>query len=146
MSPNDSSNRLHEPSTRAPRRSDQDVEDALRQSAGNLTSARLKLEMTRWGLSKRINSSSYLQRVLAEVNEDVIDTAEAGVVRRLQKGDQRTEEMILKTKGRKRGWGTGRESAPAPAPYVLDLSKLSDARFDRLCKVLELPEIDDGAA
>lgn len=80
---------------------------AIRATAGNVSEAAVGLGMSRFGLQKRIAKSAELSQILADERESIVDLAESGLRKRIKEGDTTAMIFTLKTQGRKRGWGEG---------------------------------------
>ena len=110
-----------------------EIERALRVAAGVRTAAAERLGISRQALARRIQASARLQRVVAEVEDNLLDMAEAKILQSVQAGDLSSARYLLDRKGRARGWGSRTEiTGPAGAPVTFNLTELSDDDLDRL--------------
>lgn len=78
---------------------------ALRKADGVVSHAAKKLKMERHSVYERIANSDYLKRVLKEMEEDMVETAEGVVAHHLKRKDKDIAKYVLDRKARKRGWG-----------------------------------------
>ena len=110
------------------------VEEALRESAGILTAAALKLEKAYGSCSPRtlrnyLKRHEELREIVADVVENNLDHAESTLLKAILEGNITATIFYLKTKGRDRGYierlgYVDKDNAPAdPAvcPYVVVL-------------------------
>lgn len=96
---------------------------ALRKHAGVYAYAARDLGCDRANVKMRVDRSELLQQFLRDLEEEVVDAAEAVVLGQIIKGDQKMARWYLQTKGKHRGYSTrqehtGAEGAPLPAPTV----------------------------
>ena len=89
-----------------PHLSTEQIEAAMRRSAGNLTAAAEKLNVARSSLYRRVNAEPSLLETRAEIVESLIDTAEGVIVSALGRGDVNAATFVLRTQGHRRGWST----------------------------------------
>lgn len=90
-----------------------EIETAIRASRGLLTRVATYLSehsedgsrITRQGVQKRIRNSPRLQRILAEVSEEMKDVAEASLFKQIVEGSESNTRWYLATKARDRGYG-----------------------------------------
>lgn len=85
------------------------LEVALRSSAGIYSVAAEKLQTTRQNVFQRVQRSPALKALCAEIEEMMLDMAEAGVVDALNKKDRRMITWYLERKGRHRGYANKTE-------------------------------------
>lgn len=91
-----------------PKRSDEEIEKALRASKGVCQKAARLLKIDDWTLRRRINKSTHLQELLAELRENILDEAQFRLENLLSKPGHKDHAKIvmftLRTLGRKRGF------------------------------------------
>jgi hypothetical protein len=80
------------------------VLDALRESAGVITTAAAKMGVTRQAISRRVNRSQTLRTACDEIIEENIDHAESQLQRAIRNGNLTAIIFYLKTFGRRRGY------------------------------------------
>ena len=110
-----------------------DVEQALRNSAGNRTMAAQRLDCAITTITNYIERSPRLKAVIEEHTERITDAAETGLAQHILDGNLRAIIFHLRTKGRERGYvfrtevqGTA-EGPPVRTQDVKpDMSALSD--------------------
>lgn len=101
------------------------IKAAMKTHAGVLSMVADSLGVTRQAIWQRVQRSPELQAFKADVEERLLDLAEAGVAKKLISGDGTTQRWFLELKGKGRGYvrrqeQTGADGAPltAPAPAV----------------------------
>lgn len=83
------------------------LSNAIRTQAGNVTAAAEALGITRWALQKRIIKSVELQQLVKEQREALVDMAESAARKKIKEGDTAMIIFTLKTQGKERGWREG---------------------------------------
>lgn len=96
---------------------DEAIAMRLRDAFGNLTAAAKALNVSRAYLEKRIEASEYLQGVLKNAREQLVDLAEASLLNMVTGGHFGATRFTLKTLGKQRGYTertelTGADGAP----------------------------------
>jgi len=114
------------------------VEHALKQTAGNVSSAARALGVSRTTLYNKINASTTLQQALTEYREELVDIAESALRREVLNGNITAIIFTLKTQGKERGYVertqtevSGKDGG-AVEVRVTGLEGLSDADLDTL--------------
>lgn len=74
------------------------------------------LGMSRQAVHERIQNNPGLQQFLADMNVQIVDTAEHQAFKKVRKGDGTMIRYILDTKARDRGYGKQLEGPPPPPP------------------------------
>ena len=93
-----------------------DVAAALRNANGNRTAVAKALNLTRARLDLFIDERKSLQAVEEEIRESWVDKAEAELLSEESSVDFRKLQLILKTHGASRGYGTPPPPKP-PEPF-----------------------------
>lgn len=93
---------------------------ALRKHAGVYVLAAQELDTSRQNVWQRVNRSPELQAFVAQIEEEVLDAAEAVVKSSILARDKQMTRWYLERKGKGRGWSTrvehtGANGAPLPA-------------------------------
>jgi hypothetical protein len=83
----------------------QQVIDALRQCAGVMPPAAEKLGVDRATVWSYCQRHPEIQKALVEIRESMIDVAESHLLIAVKTGKQWAVERVLRTQGRKRGYG-----------------------------------------
>jgi hypothetical protein len=114
------------------------VELALRMTAGIYTAAAEKLGCATNTVRNYVLRSKRLQEVVRDVQETTLDVAESTLLTAMQKGNLTAAIFYLKTKGKHRGYverveQTGKNGGPIPVANV-DVPSLSDEQLDRLAR------------
>lgn len=78
---------------------------ALEANAGVISLAAKTLKCTSQNLRQRINNSAELLAFSQQLDEDVLDLAEAVIKKALTKGDANTARWLLDRRAKKRGYG-----------------------------------------
>lgn len=92
------------------------VEQALRRSAGLHSIAAKKLKCTRQTVDNYVSRYPYLREVEADILEANLDMTEATLLTAIKKGNMQGTMFFLKTKGKKRGYTQGVEHFVPPGP------------------------------
>jgi hypothetical protein len=85
------------------------VEDALKKTMGLQTQAAKMLGITPSAISHRIKRSPRLQRLIRDIQEEWLDTAEYELSKKMRSGDLGALCFYLKCKGKDRGFVERRE-------------------------------------
>lgn len=91
--------------------SDAQLAEALRNSGGVMAEAARLIEQatgeafTRQAVAQRVRLSDDLKDALDDGRESLIDMAETQLARMVREGDQKAVFFVLKTRGRRRGFG-----------------------------------------
>lgn len=95
--------------------------DALKAKAGNVTEAAKALGMTRRGLQSRIAASATLQQVVQDEREALVDIAELALRREVIVGNMTAIIWTLKASpaAKARGWGERQEITGADGAQIL---------------------------
>lgn len=122
------------------KRTDDEIEEALRAEHGLMTYAARRLGYTPEGLRNRLNANpERFKPILAQARETVLDLAERTLLTKLDDGDLQATVFALRTIGRQRGYAERTELTGADGGPV----ELADARSALLARVASLP--DPGA-
>lgn len=106
---------------------------ALRKHAGVYVLAARELGCDRANVKQRVDNTPELQAWVDEIEQEVLDAAEAVIKNKIVKGDDKTARWYLQMKGKGRGFSTrhehtGADGAPLPAaPGVNVTITYSDA-------------------
>lgn len=97
-----------------------ELKAALRKHGGVYALAAHELQCTRQNVWARVTASEELQAYVAEIEEEIIDAAEAVVKDSILKKDKIMTRWYLERKGKHRGYTTrtehtGKDGAPLPA-------------------------------
>lgn len=100
--------------------SNSQLKAALKKNLGVISLAAQELGVTRQAVHGRVNRSPELQAWIADIEETMLDAAEAVIKEAVAKKDRQTTRWFLERKGRSRGWVTrsevtGADGAPLPA-------------------------------
>lgn len=106
-----------------PHFSDAQLKAALKSSAGILVLAADKLKVSRQAVHHRVNKSPAIQKFIHDLEEQMLDRAEAVIADAILNKDRKTTQWYLDRKGRGRGYvtrteQTGLDGAPLPAASV----------------------------
>jgi len=117
---------------RRPRFTIEQIEEALRQSAGIRSGAAAKLGCTPTTVSNYIARSKRLQKVAEEIVEETLDLAEGVLIKAISDNNLTATIFYLKTKGKARGYTeraelTGKEGGPVE---FTDLATFLSQGFD----------------
>jgi len=91
------------------RPTDAEIEQALRATRGMIAAAAQSVGISRTTLWRRMQANPELQAVAEEQTETVLDIAEGHLIRAVVEGDMEHVRYMLRTKGRKRGYGDREE-------------------------------------
>lgn len=80
------------------------LEDALRNAGGIPAGAAQILGCARSTVTRRIEKSEALQKLCAELEDELLDMCESGMFGLAKKKDFRAMRFILETRGKHRGW------------------------------------------
>ena len=117
-----------------------DLVAAIRATESQVSSMMRLLGRSRAAIMRAISSSEAVQEIFGEYREYVVDTVEAGVLKKAMAGDGPSERFVLTTLGKNRGYSqrvesTGPNGGPVETVQRLDASGLSNderADFKRL--------------
>ena len=87
------------------------IKASLKKNAGVLSMVADELGVTRQAIWQRVQRSPELQAYKADIEERLLDLAEAGVAKKLMAGDGTTQRWLLELKGRHRGYARRQELA-----------------------------------
>lgn len=123
------------------------VIEALRLSGGIKAAAAGELGVSRTTLYKFIDDYPEVGEALSEIDSEILDVAEAQVVKAIKTGEMQTVRWYLELKGKDRGYvrrveTTGKDGGPVETQQKLDLSKLTDEELEILTKAAERREND----
>ena len=107
---------------RKPRFTVDQIEHALRESAGLQYVAANLLRCSPSTITSYVQSSKRLQRVVEECQQGVLDLAEGKIVEKIRDGDLTAIIFYLKTKGKSRGYTERQEFTGADGkdlPHVM---------------------------
>ena len=97
----------------------------LRDAFGNLSAAAKALNVSRAYLEKRIEASEYLQDVLKNAREQLVDLAEASLLSMITGGHYGATRFALETLGKRRGYTSRTELTGADGvPLGIDATLL----------------------
>lgn len=103
------------------------IEHALKRTAGNITAAAQGLGMSRQHLHLRISQSASLQQTLQDEREALVDIAESALRKNVLEGDMTAIIWTLKASpsAKMRGWGerqelTGANGGPVKTQQVFE--------------------------
>lgn len=103
-------------------------EKALRSTNGFHTQAAKKLGVTQSAVSQMVKKHKSLQRVVKELEEDFLDTAESALLTNIKDGDNTAIIFALKCKGKDRGYVERQEITGADGGELT--VKIVKKRFD----------------
>src|SRR5580693_3731296 len=106
------------------------IEAALRASAGILSAAALKLGCTTRTIRNYLDRSEQLREVEAEIVDQNLDLAETKLLTAIRDGNLTAVIFYLKTKGKARGY-TERSEVTGADGGPIDVTKLSDEELER---------------
>lgn len=130
---------------------DQEFAIMLEKAGGLKTRVAKQLGVTLPAVCHRIKRSRYLSEVCKTVEEQVLDLAEAGLIKAARDGEPWAITFILKCKGRKRGWIERQDFAFAgegeslPPPIVLSVHDAAYIEAERERQKREFAEVVDVA-
>jgi len=100
------------------------VEHALKRTAGNVSAAARELGVSRTTVYKKVNASPTLQEILADAREELVDIAESALRREVLAGNITAIIFTLKTQGKSRGYVERQEvSGPDGGAIILEWPK-----------------------
>lgn len=96
---------------------------ALKKHAGICSMAAAELGISRSAVTQRIGNSRALQAFVLEIEETLLDAAEAVIADAILKRDRQTTRWYMERKGKRRGYTTrveqtGPDGAALPAPAI----------------------------
>ncbi len=109
------------------------VEAALRASAGIRSAAAVKLGCATSTITNYIDRHTVLRAVDAEIVEQNLDLAETKLLTAIRDGNLTAVIFYLKTKGKARGY-TERSEVTGVDGGPIDVTKLSDEALERLAR------------
>jgi hypothetical protein len=130
---------------------DQEFAIMLEKAGGLKTRVAKQLGVTLPAVCHRIKRSRYLSEVCKTVEEQVLDLAEAGLIKAARDGEPWAITFILKCKGRKRGWierqdiAFGGDAEALPPPIVLSVHDAGFIEAERERQKREFAEVVDAA-
>ena len=83
---------------------DDQIAEALQLNFGNVTETAKALSMNRYTIYDRLGRSERLRDVRSEARRTIVDLAESGIKKLIDKGNTAAIIYTLKTQGRDRGW------------------------------------------
>ena len=113
---------------KAQKATDARVMAALRKWDGMVSLAARDLGMSRQGLHQRIAAQPELQQFIADLNVQILDTAESQVAKKVRRGDGTTIRWLLDRKGRDRGYGPQAGDLPPPPDPQANERRLTTIR------------------
>jgi hypothetical protein len=84
--------------------SEEALAEALRESCGIQTAAGRMVGLSQSGVSRRIGNSEYLQEVIAEIREEILDICEDELFKKIKGGNLTALIYYTKCFGRSRGY------------------------------------------
>lgn len=142
---------LTTPSGKRIKVTDEEFAIMLEKAGGLKTRVAKQLGVTLPAVCHRIKRSRYLSEVCKTVEEQVLDLAEAGLIKAARDGEPWAITFILKCKGRKRGWIERQDFAFAgegdslPPPIVLSVHDAGFIEAERERQKREFAEVVDAA-
>jgi hypothetical protein len=109
------------------------VEAALRASAGIRSAAAMKLGCSTRTISNYLDRYPELREVEADILEQNLDLAETKLLTAIRDGDLRAVIFYLKTKGKVRGYSERTELTTSEGEPI-DVTKLSDEDLERIVR------------
>lgn len=104
-----------------------EIYDLIKEYRGNKAAICRELGITRTKLDERINKSPELQELMNDLREEVIDTAESNMFRRVESGaDPAAERFILSTIGRNRGYSTSVTGSGSNGDIVVTIKRFGE--------------------
>lgn len=121
------------------------VIEILRLSGGIKTVAAQKLNVGRTTLYKFIGENPAVEEALAEIDTEIVDVAEAQVVKAINGGDMQTVRWFLEMKAKDRGYvrrveNTGPNGGAIPVAQKMDLTNLTDEEVEIMMRAAEKRE------
>jgi Bacterial regulatory protein, Fis family len=116
-----------------PKYTDDQIEAALRASAGILSAAAVKLGCTPRTVRNYLDRSEQLRDVEAEILDQNLDLAETKLLTAIRDGNLTAVIFYLKTKGKARGY-TERAEVTGADGGPIDVTKLSDEELERIAR------------
>ena len=115
------------------------MEKALREAKGFVTIAAKRAGCAYNTLMRYINKSSKLQKVLEEINEEMVDFSESKLMSQINEGNTTAIIFHLKCKGKKRGYIERIEqehSGPGGGPVIIEqkYSNWTDEELEKYAK------------
>lgn len=98
------------------------IADALRKKAGNVTEAAKALNVTRQALHYHIANDESLQQIVIDARESLVDVAESALLKSVRRGNTAAIIFALKTQGKSRGYVERQEIDHR----ITDVTTLSD--------------------
>lgn len=119
--------------------------EAVKQSAGFITTASQMLGITYQGLWKRINKSKKLMAIIDEIQETRLDLSESKLMEAIEHGEAWAICFHLKCKGKKRGYIERQEITGKDGKFLIPDQNAMDERAKKaLAEMLAmLAEEDD---
>lgn len=111
--------------------SDKTIAAALVKAMGNVSLAARHLRMERTGISVRISKSLYLQQILHDARESMVDNAESALNRSVLSGEAWAVCFTLKTQGKARGYVERQEVRQVESIQVEIAEEIVDAHQAR---------------
>lgn len=104
-----------------------EIWDALVASGGNIGAAARALGLPRYKVQERIDRNVDLQRLLSDMREEVVDSAESNHFIRAKSGaDPAAERFVLQTLGKHRGWNSAVGGMNGSGDIVVTIKKFSE--------------------
>jgi hypothetical protein len=128
-----------------PKFTDEQVETALRASAGIISAAAVKLGCTSRTVRNYLDRSEQLREVEAEILDQNLDLAETKLLTAIRDGNLTAVIFYLKTKGKARGY-TERAEITGADGGPIDVTKLSDEELERIARGESAPRPGGGRA
>lgn len=131
--------------------SDREFAIMLEKAGGFKSRLARQLGITVGAVCHRIQRSRYLQEACRTIEEQILDLAEAGLIKAARDGEPWAITFILKCKGRKRGWIERQDFAFAgegdslPPPIVLSVHDAAYVEAERERQKREFAEVVDAA-
>lgn len=117
---------------------EKEIADAIVRNRASLAATAIELQVTRRSLQKRIRSSPYLQEVLADARDAIIDTAEQKLADKVDNGYFPAIAFLLRTIGKERGWGESPQVVNVNQNANIDLEKMKNMTPEERAKLDEL--------
>lgn len=80
------------------------IADALKKKAGNISAAATALKVTRQTLHNHIKDDADLQQIVTDAREAMVDVAESEALKQIKLGNTAMIIYTLKTQGKSRGY------------------------------------------
>lgn len=109
---------------------------ALRASGGVVTLAAKKLNINRRTLNRYLVETPELWTIKEEIREEILDLAEAELIKLIREGHPRSVQFYLRTMGRERGYGDNLYvMGPGGRPIAVEADiKLSQTEFTEIAR------------